>query len=153
MLKCPCPLSVQASSVLASSNQKSSPNKQPPPPPSPRQWPMDLPSSDLLWELRTPWNSRQSSSLPWNGGQSSSLTPSTSHSESPSYNESWPSCSEKTPPTARSHAPPTSTVQNKSSRPPLEEDLKRETGPRPSLARYVWVSVDVYRRWLRQEDW
>ena len=92
--------------------------------PSPRHNIVQLPSSDLHWELKTPRID----------GHAASLTPSTAHTDSPNFNESWPSCSEQTSPTPHSHD--VGTLQEHK-----ETSSKRAESPRPSLTRYLDLSA------------
>ena len=90
--------------------------------------------SDLHWELRSPQTDGQATAT----NASDSLTPSNTHTDSLSYNESWPSFSEQTPPTTQ--APPTTDSQRSYDKDvPLERALvfEKEKERRPSLARYL----------------
>ena len=88
----------------------------------------EVPCSDLHWELRSPQTDGQATAA----NVSDSLTPSNTHTDSLSYNESWPSFSEQAPPTTDSQRSCYKDV-------PLERALvfEKEKERRPSLARYL----------------
>ena len=98
----------------------------------------EVPCSDLHWELRSPQTDGQATAA----NASDSLTPSNTYTDSLSYNESWPSFSEQTPPTTQ--PPPTTNSQRSCDKDvPLERALvfEKEEERRPSLVRYLGYHI------------